>query len=268
MANEKNNEKGRLISYLIVKLITKGDKTLKIALCDDDTVEIGKIEQFLNLHFQQKYDFDFFSNETKLLKYIRKVDTRYSIYFISVEMAKNKGFHLAKKIREFDLAALIIFVSNDSSYMSEAFKVHAFDYLIKPLAKEKLLETMLRAQNYLNTANTYFDFSFNRKTIVLPMNEISYISKSGRVAYIHTTEKIYKTYLTMSEILDKLDLNYFVKTHGSYVLNLNHVNEIIKNEVILKNMENAEQCNSYTIPISRKFKDELRSKYGKFLNNT
>ncbi|MDA9471079.1 LytR/AlgR family response regulator transcription factor [Enterococcus sp. 5H] len=239
---------------------------MKIALCDDDTVEIGRIEQFLTLYYQQKYDFDFFSSETKLLKYIHKVDTRYSIYFISIEMAKNNGLHLAQKIREFDLAALIIFVSNSNFYMSEAFKVHAFDYLIRPLTKEKLLETMLRAQNYLNTANTYFDFSFNRKTIVLSMNEIIYIAKSGRIAYIHTREKAYKTYLTMSEILDKLDLNYFVKTHGSYVLNLNYVNEIIKNEVILKNVENTEQHDILAIPISRKFKDQLRSKYVKFLN--
>lgn len=239
---------------------------MKIALCDDDTVEIGRIEQFLTQYYQQKYDFDFFSSETKLLKYIDKADTRYSIYFISVEMTKNNGLHLAQKIREFDLAALIIFVSNDNFYMSEAFKVHAFDYLIKPIAKEKLLETMFRAQNYLNTANTYFDFSFNRKTIILSMDEIIYISKNGRLAYIHTTEKIYKTYLTMSEILNKLDLNYFVKTHGSYVLNLNYVIEITKNEVILKNMENKEQHNSLAIPISRKFKEELKSKYMKFLN--
>lgn len=239
---------------------------MKIALCDDDTVEIGRIEQFLTQYYQQKYDFDFFSSETKLLKYIDKADTRYSIYFISVEMTKNSGLHLAQKIREFDLAALIIFVSNDNFYMSEAFKVHAFDYLIKPIAKEKLLETMFRAQNYLNTANTYFDFSFNRKTIILSMDEIIYISKNGRLAYIHTTEKIYKTYLTMSEILNKLDLNYFVKTHGSYVLNLNYVIEITKNEVILKNMENKEQHNSLAIPISRKFKEELKSKYMKFLN--
>lgn len=35
------------------------------------------------------------------------------------------------------------------------------------------------------------------------MNEIIYIGKSGRIAYIHTTDNVYKTYMTMAEITDK-----------------------------------------------------------------
>lgn len=237
---------------------------MKIALCDDNQVEIGMVENYLSLYSHQQYDFDFFSSENKLLKYINTIDTRYSIYFISIEMSEINGIHLAQKIREFDLEALIIFISNDSYYMPEVFQVYAFDYLIKPLTKELLLETMHRAKNYLNTTNTYFDFSFNRKTIVLSMNEITYIAKNGRVAHIHTVEKTYKTYLTMSEILDKLNMDFFVRTHGSYVVNLHYIIEIMKNEVFVKNFENIPKQTTISIPISRNFKDELKAAYVSF----
>ncbi|MFD1901208.1 LytR/AlgR family response regulator transcription factor [Enterococcus termitis] len=100
----------------------------------------------------------------------------------------------------------------------------------------------------------------------LAMNEIVYISKSGRVAYIHTTNTIYKTYLTMSEILKKLNTNAFVRTHGSYVLNLNYIVEIVKNEAFVKHFKEVQQDTKLSIPISRKFKDELKIKYSNFVN--
>ncbi|MFD2307412.1 LytR/AlgR family response regulator transcription factor [Enterococcus termitis] len=240
---------------------------MNIALCDDDQIEIGKIETYLNPLREQHYEFDFFSSENKLLKQIQKTETSYSIYFISIEMLKNKGIQLAQQIRKVDLEALIIFISDDNTHMPEAFKVQTFDYLLKPISEEQLMLTMKRANDYLNERNTYFDFSFGRKTIFLAMNEIVYISKSGRVAYIHTTNTIYKTYLTMSEILKKLNTNAFVRTHGSYVLNLNYIVEIVKNEAFVKHFkEGLQQDTKLSIPISRKFKDELKIKYSNFVN--
>ncbi|MTD40444.1 response regulator [Erwinia sp. CPCC 100877] len=239
---------------------------MKIALCDDNQLEIGKIEAYLTTDNYQRYDFDFFSNGNKLLNHLRKMDTKYSIYFISIEMAKLNGIQLAQEIRKLDLEALIIFISNDDIHMSDAFKVQTFDYLLKPVSKEQLLLTMKRAKNYLNERNTYFDFSFDRKTILLTMNEIVYISKSGRIAYIHTIDTVYKTYLTMADILKKLNTDLFVRTHGSYVLNLNYIVEIIKNEAFVKEFKNGvHQGSKLAIPISRKFKDELKLKYSNFI---
>lgn len=241
---------------------------MKIALCDDDQLEIGKIESYLTTDNLQSYDFDFFSNGSKLVKHLYKMNTKYSIYFISIEMAELNGLQLAHEIRKLDLEALIIFISNDNTHMSEAFKVQTFDYLLKPVSKEQLLLTMERANNYLNERNTYFDFSFDRKTILLTMNEIIYISKSGRIAYIHTIDTVYKTYLTMAEILKKLNTDLFVRTHGSYVLNLNYIVEIIKNEVFIKEFKDGvQQKSKFAIPISRKFKDELKLKYSNFIKN-
>ncbi|MFD1901207.1 LytR/AlgR family response regulator transcription factor [Enterococcus termitis] len=133
---------------------------MNIALCDDDQIEIGKIETYLNPLREQHYEFDFFSSENKLLKQIQKTETSYSIYFISIEMLKNKGIQLAQQIRKVDLEALIIFISDDNTHMPEAFKVQTFDYLLKPISEEQLMLTMKRANDYLNERNTYFDFSF------------------------------------------------------------------------------------------------------------
>lgn len=238
---------------------------MKIALYDDDSLTIGIIETYLTQKFYKKDDFDFFSSEKKLLGYINKTKERYTIYFISLDTEEARGFSIAKKIRSFDLTALIIFVAQNEQHMHAAFKFYAFDYLIQPLTLEKLTETMQRASNYLHINANYFDFSFNRKTFVLSINDIISITKSGRVAYIHTINQTYKTYLTMPEVLAKLNIDFFVQTHGSYVLNLNYVLEIIKNEVVIKPMNNKELKNSNTIPISRMFKEDLKKAYFDFL---
>lgn len=227
---------------------------------------MGKIEKIIHLHTSQECECDFFSNGEKLVRHLKKIDENYTIYFISIELNEIDGIALAQQIRSFDLDALIIFLSNDIQRMPDVFKVHAFDYLVKPVSDDCLLETMDRAKNYFNTIDAYFEFSFNRKLIVLTMNEIVYIAKSGRIAYIHTTEKIYKTYLTMTEILDKLDTNIFTRIHGSYVVNLNYIVKIIKNEVFVTHLENeARQKRTTALPMSRTFKDETKKTYTAFL---
>lgn len=228
---------------------------------------MGKIEKSINLHTSQNYEFDFFSNGEKLVRHLKKIDIHYSIYFISIELNEMDGITSAQKIRNIDLEALIIFLSDDTKRMPEVFKIQPFDYLLKPISDDYLFETMVRAKNYFNTASTYFEFSFNRKLVVLSMNEIIYIAKSGRIAYIHTTEKVYKTYLTMAAIINKLNKHLFTRIHGSYMVNLNYIVEITKNEVFVKEFEKGvQQEKNVALPLSRTFKDELKKTYITFLN--
>nr|OTP50272.1 hypothetical protein A5881_001696 [Enterococcus termitis] len=253
----------------IIDLKLKGDELLKIALCDNNQREMGKIEKTIALRYSHKYEFDFFSNGEKLLRHLKeKGKKNYSIYFISIEINEMDGIALAQQIRTLDLDALIIFVSDDIQRMPEVFKVQAFDYLLKPISQEYLLETIDRSNHYFNATHAYFEFSFNRKLVVLAMDDIIYIVKSGRIAYIHTTEKVYKTYLTMAEIIDKLDKDLFARIHGSYVVNLNYIVEIMKNEVFVKQFENnIQQENAVSLPMSRTFKDELKQTYTIFLKS-
>lgn len=240
---------------------------MKIALCDNNQRDMGKIEKSINLHTSQNYEFDFFSNGEKLVRHLKKIDIHYSIYFISIELNEMDGITSAQKIRNIDLEALIIFLSDDTKRMPEVFKIQPFDYLLKPISDDYLFETMVRAKNYFNTASTYFEFSFNRKLVVLSMNEIIYIAKSGRIAYIHTTEKVYKTYLTMAAIINKLNKHLFTRIHGSYMVNLNYIVEITKNEVFVKEFEKGvQQEKNVALPLSRTFKDELKKTYITFLN--
>lgn len=227
---------------------------------------MGQIENTIQLHTSQRYEFDFFSNSEKLIRHLNEIDTTYNIYFLSIDMAEIDGIALAQHIRTLDLEALIIFVSNDQHRMPEVFKVQAFDYLLKPISQPNLLETMDRAKNHFNAIHAYFEFSFNRKLVVLTMNEIVYIAKSGRIAYIHTTEKIYKTYLTMAEIIDKLNKDLFTRIHGSYVVNLTYIVEITKNEVFVKQFkDDIPQESNIPLPMSRTFKEGLRESYAAFL---
>ncbi|OEG18815.1 hypothetical protein BCR22_10645 [Enterococcus plantarum] len=255
-------------SKYILNLKLKGDELLKIALCDNNQREMGKIEKSIHLHSSQNYEFDFYSSGKKLVRHLKEIEANYVIYFISIELKEMDGIALAQKIRAVDLEALIIFVSNDAQRMSEVFKVQAFDYLLKPISDECLLETMTRAKNHFTTNHSYFEFSFNRKLVVLSMNEIIYIAKSGRIAYIHTIEKVYKTYLTMSEIINKANKDLFTRIHGSYVVNLNYIVEITKNEVFVKQVKkDVQQEKHIALPMSRTFKEELKMAYTAFLKS-
>ncbi|WP_139843285.1 LytR/AlgR family response regulator transcription factor, partial [Enterococcus sp. 7D2_DIV0200] len=147
---------------------------MKIALCDNNQKDMGTIEKTIQLHTSQQYEFDFFTNGEKLVRHLNEIEATYKIYFISIEMTEMDGMALAQQIRTFDLEALIIFIADNNQRIPEVFKVQAFDYLLKPIDQNDLLETIDRANNYFNAIQAYFEFSFNRKLVVLTMSEIIY----------------------------------------------------------------------------------------------
>ncbi|MFH1513635.1 MAG: response regulator, partial [Bacillota bacterium] len=54
------------------------------------------------------------------------------VVFLDVEMPKLDGVECARQIQDMNPSTVIIFVTAHNTYMSEAFEVYAFDYLVKP----------------------------------------------------------------------------------------------------------------------------------------
>lgn len=246
-----------IVRVKIVFAYKKGKRNMKIALYDGSNEEVKQMSRCLRTLVTFEDDLEVFTTGTKLLKRIKENRNSFDVYFLPIE--DSIGLEIAQQIRKTNLTALIIFSSQGNEQMSQVFEFHAFDYLLKPYASKKVEATLTRAKKYLNGNQNYVDFSFNREKYLLSMDEIIYVTKSGRIAYIHTKDEIYKSYMTMTEILAKLKGGRFVRVHGSYVINLNYVMKIVKDEIFLDIPESRnESSNEATISVSRRFKDEFQ----------
>lgn len=232
---------------------------MNIALYDGNNSELKQIKSCIRALDNYEYKLETFGDKSDLLARIHKNRKEFDIYFLSIDSDTPDGLKVAEEIRKVNLAALIIFMSQDDSQMSNVFAFHAFDYLLRPVAMEQIEISLKRARKYLGGNQAYVEFSFKREKFVLLLDEIIYVTKSGRIAYIHTKDEIYKSYLTMSEIVTKLSDGRFIRVHGSYVINLNYVTRIVRDEVFLCTFEdNSAEPKEAAISISRRFKEDFQ----------
>ncbi|MBU7006025.1 response regulator [Phosphitispora fastidiosa] len=83
-----------------------------------------------------------FTNPVEALEFIKKV--KIDAAFLDIEMPELDGFQLANHILDLQSWAAVVFVTAYNGYAVEAFHLNALDYLMKPVDKDRLQETLDR----------------------------------------------------------------------------------------------------------------------------
>ena len=68
-------------------------------------------------------------------------DTRAGVVFLDIELYGESGFDLVPRL---DKETAVVFVTAFNKYAIRAFEVNALDYLLKPVTKERLAESIRR----------------------------------------------------------------------------------------------------------------------------
>lgn len=204
---------------------------MRIAICDDNANDIERIKQSIYRMVDYSFDYDIYRNPIELIKRLK--DIRYDLYLLDIVMPEKSGIDLARKIREIDTKALIVFLTSYTQYMKDVFEVVTFDYIIKPISDEKLLTVIQKAFSYLDMTNQSFSFNYGKNRYSIKFDEILYLEKQGRQAVIHTISKCYKTNMNTRELWEQLDQRMFAAIHGSFIINLKHVKSLENGKVTL-----------------------------------
>jgi two-component system LytT family response regulator len=164
------------------------------------------------------------------------------VIFLDVEMPEMNGIECAKKIIDINPKTIIIFATAHSEYMSDAFQLYAFDYLVKPFKMERVYQTLERIRT-LNS-KTHIEEEPHYKIIrsdkgphkllirnkegisFIDTRDITIIQREDRSTVIYTTDSSYITSEGLSEIEERLEKNEFMRTHKSYIINLSMINKI------------------------------------------
>jgi len=82
--------------------------------------------------------------------------------------------------------------------------------------------------------------------------DISYIRSDDIYAYLHNGTEKYFVNISLKDIEEVLDSSLFLRCHRSYIINLNKVKRIIKNQNCVLVMENGDE-----VPVARGRKEEV-----------
>lgn len=174
------------------------------------------------------------------------------IFFSDIELDCDNSFtgiDACKMLRSAGYSGIIIFLTAFKEYVFEGYDVQAFNYLLKPINQDAL-------NNCLNKFISLYsnDFYYHHKgndVFKIPYYEIVYVEKKGHDAIIHTDTKMYVERTSLNEMFNRLP-DFFIRSHKSYIVNINKVKSLRLNELLL--------LGDKSIPVSRSFLPDIKKK--------
>lgn len=232
---------------------------LQIAVCDDNIDELSNMVHLINQYRTSKNldcEYAIFQNGFDLVSVLEK-GKRFDIYCLDIIMPGFMGIDVAKEIRAFDKTAPILFLTSSPEFALESYSVKAINYVLKPISKEKLFFTFDDILEQLKVEK-------NDDAVIIKSNEgiqkilisnLVFAEVIGRnVLYHLLSGKVIECVEPFSSACDTL-LKYgcFIKTHRSYVVNMQYVDTIENNQITLQTLS----C----IPISQGKAREIKQRY-------
>lgn len=169
------------------------------------------------------------------------------LVFLDVQMPGLDGIGVIRRLREKDapLPYFILATAFDN-YAVEAFQVEAFDYLLKPVEKDRLAATLDRARRSLASRPGRADSpepevvrppgGYKTKVLVRRDNrnwivdaaDIVYATiDDGLITVVTPALEGESTYKTIEELQASLDPDTFWRVHRSWLVNINRIREVI-----------------------------------------
>lgn len=189
------------------------------------------------------------------------------LILLDIQMPKITGLQFLKTQTKMPP---VILTTAYPQYALEGFELNALDYLVKPISFERFLKAAQKAKEYyelreanaakesLNNVEPFFFIKVDNKLVKLFFHDILFIEALQNYVAVHTKTKKYITYLTFRSIEEYLPPDLFIKTHKSYIVSAQKIDNIDGNEI---------RINDHHIPISRSIKEEVMEKLlkGRFL---
>lgn len=155
------------------------------------------------------------------------------IALVDINMPLLNGMEAVKSCKKIVSSLQVIFITGHDEYALEAFSVHAIDYIIKPIERDRLYTALERASAFLNRPITIQE-SPNKKDLMIkqhneycfiPLDEIIFIEKADRKSVIHSLNKKIEFNEALTNLEELLD-SRFVASHRSYIINLQYLSKI------------------------------------------
>jgi two-component system response regulator LytT len=197
------------------------------------------------------------------------------LVFLDVQMPGLDGLGVVRKLREKNIELPhIIFATAFDQYAVEAFHLEAMDYLLKPIEKERLAETIERARRSiqerqkaapveqpalrLSPQRTKLMVRSSNRFFIVDAQEMIYATiENGLITLVTTTMEGHSNYKTIEDLQANLDRDTFWRVHRSYLVNINRIKEVVpwfKSSFQLR-MDDKKQTE---IPVSRVQTKRLR----------
>ena len=178
------------------------------------------------------------------------------IIFLDIEMPGLNGLELAEHLRNKEVN--VVFISAYSKYAVDSYNFNTIDYLLKPVYLERFEITVRKIKEKISVnTNKTLILKTDQKLQKINSTDIVYIE--GLKEYVRYNLKDGSKYITLESLKNieqELSALGFVRSHKSYIINMNFVNSIEQNIVKINNIE-LPLGSTYKLDLITKFKSKF-----------
>jgi two-component system LytT family response regulator len=170
------------------------------------------------------------------------------LVFLDIQMPEMDGFEVVRALVDRGEIPLIVFATAYNQYAIKAFEVHALDYLLKPIERDRLREALSRARAAAPRVEEFakrlrklaesirIGTGFLPRIVVRKGEEVALVdverlamlhSEGSRVT-AHTDEGRFPTnYRDLDEVEVQLDPAMFIRLGGDYIVNIRRIADVV-----------------------------------------
>jgi len=236
-------------------------------IVDDEPLAINSLKKKLH----SCTDVEVIGESTNMQDAIFEINNcRPEILFLDIPLTEsNNGDLLFSNLNSYQ----VIFVSASEEFVCGVFEEKSIDFLLKPLNQKRLSFAVIKIQlkpvkseniSQLDNVN----YHYTDKILVLeknimrfiPLNSIAIISATRDYSTIETTDgKRNLIMRSMNEWEKRLPSLHFIRIHRSYIVNINHIEKIVRNStssatIFVKNIQ-------HSVTLSRSYYKSLKTRF-------
>jgi two-component system response regulator LytT len=201
------------------------------------------------------------------------------LVFLDVQMPGLNGFGVIKRLMDRKIKLpQIIFATAYDNYAVQAFEVNAVDYVLKPFDKGRLARAIQRAKKALEADASPTErleslvsqigtakaqpvkllVKTQQRLFLVDSDDVIFASiEDGSITVVSREVEGTSNYRTIEELAASLDSELFWRAHRSYLVNINHIKEVVpwfKSSYMLKMADKK----ASEVPVSRAQTKRLR----------
>jgi two-component system, LytTR family, response regulator len=212
--------------------------TLSCLIVDDEKRAVALLKKLLEETAEFSEIHSAYS-ATSAIELVRRFHPQ--LIFLDIRMPENDGFQLLAMLKEIKLVTEVVFVTAYEEFALRALKNHAFDYLMKPVLRDELKQSIeqfkerryrqdfdTRLEKFLFEYESSHKIRFNTRTGFFQVDPTSiiYCTAEGNYTKINTGEREQICTLNLSFVHDLLPQQGIVRVGRSLLINANFIYKV------------------------------------------
>lgn len=167
-----------------------------------------------------------------------RANLSFDICLLDINMPNISGIEIAQLLKD----KIVIFTSAHPEFAVTAYELEALDFIKKPVTKDRLEKTLLKAQNFLSenkSKKTSFSWNTNIGKSTIYFDEILFITtsevdKRDKLIYLNNDNEFVLKNITIDKLLEFLPKKDFIQVNKSDIITKKIVQAHTADEIILK----------------------------------